>query len=126
MVSRGRLDEHYSQLATTFTRIALFIFDANQTLCHRNGCLLWQVGNCLPGVIGGVADRHSMPAERSSEKTSPSQPCFTPSIPSPGKNRLIGVGSTSQTEGGLLMLLPLDDRGGVAGAYEKSVSIGRR
>jgi len=44
---------------------------------------------------------------------------------SPGKNPFTGVGRMSQTEGGLLML-PVEDRGGVAGAYEKSVSMGRR
>jgi hypothetical protein len=76
--------------------------------------------------MGGLVDRHSMPADRSSEKTSPSQPCLTPSIPSFGKKAVIGVGRMSQKEGGLLVLLPVEDRGGVAGAYEKSVSIGRK
>jgi len=44
---------------------------------------------------------------------------------SPRKNPFTGVGKMSQTEGGLLTL-PVEDRGGVAGAYEKSVSMGRR
>lgn len=82
------------------------------------------------GVIGGEADRQSALAAKISEKTSPSQPCFTPSIPSLWKKRaLTGVGKTSQVDGGLLMLLPDEDRGGVAGANrrsEKSVSIGCR
>jgi len=79
------------------------------------------------GVMGGDAERHSAPADRISEKTSSSHPCFTPSIPSPAKNALTGVGTKSHMDGGLLMLLPDDDSGGVAGANrisEKSVSIG--
>lgn len=36
------------------------------------------------------------------------------------------MGKTSQDDGGLLMLLPHDDSGGVAGEKVKSVSIGRR
>lgn len=72
--------------------------------------------------MGGVADRHSIPAQRISENTSPSQPCFTPSMPSPAKNPFTGVGKNSHMEGGLLMLLPHVERGGVAGANEKSVS----
>jgi hypothetical protein len=81
------------------------------------------------GVIGGDADRQSAPAARISENTSSSQPCFTPSMPSPGKNAFNGVGKKSHVDGGLLTLLPEDDSGGVAGTYrisEKSVSIGCR
>ena len=83
--------------------------------------------DCLPGVIGGEVDLKSQPAARISEKTSSSHPCFTPSIPSAWKKPLTGVGRYSQVDGGLLMLLPDDERGGVAGVYgrpEKSVSIG--
>ena len=68
--------------------------------------------------MGGEAERHSRPAERSSEKTSPSQPCLTPSMPSPENMSCIGVGRTSHEEGGLLVLLPHDERGGVAGENE--------
>jgi hypothetical protein len=86
--------------------------------------------NDVPGVIGGEADRQSTPAARISEKTSPSQPCFTPSIPSIGKKApFTGVGKKSHVEGGLLMMLPDEDRGGVAGIKrksEKSVSMGCR
>lgn len=74
------------------------------------------------GVIGGEADRHSIPAHRISEKTSPSQPCFTPSMLSPGKKPFTGVGKNSHIESGLLMLLPQAERGGVAGTNEKSAS----
>jgi hypothetical protein len=69
------------------------------------------------GVMGGVVERHSRPAERISEKTSPSQPCLTPSMPSPGNMSCRGVGRTSYDEG-LLVLLPHDERGGVAGEKE--------
>lgn len=72
----------------------------------------------LPGVMGGLADRHSRPAARISERTSPSQPCFTPSIVSLGKMSNSGVDRKSQDDGGLLVPLPDDDRGGVAGAKE--------
>jgi hypothetical protein len=51
---------------------------------------------------------------------------LTPSIPSPAKNGRTGVGNTSHEEGGLLMLLPHDDSGGVAGENVKSVSMGWR
>jgi len=81
------------------------------------------------GVIGGEADLHSTPEARISENTSSSQPCLTPSMPSLGKKALTGVGRTSHVDGGLLMLLPDEDRGGVAGANrisEKSVSMGCR
>ena len=47
--------------------------------------------NYLPGVMGGEVDLKSAPAARISEKTSPSQPCFTPSMPSPGKKASKGV-----------------------------------
>lgn len=72
----------------------------------------------LPGVMGGVADRHSKPAARISENTSPSQPCLTPSMPSPAKKSWRGVGIISHVDGGLLTVLPDEDRGGVAGANE--------
>lgn len=70
------------------------------------------------GVMGGVAERHSRPAERISEKTSPSQPCLTPSMVSLGKMSRSGVGRISELDGGLLTVLPDDDRGGVAGVNE--------
>jgi len=82
------------------------------------------------GLIGGDADRVQSPPARISENTSSSQPCFTPSNPSPWKNApFTGVGKMSQVEGGLLIALPDDDSGGVAGANrisEKSVSKGWR
>jgi hypothetical protein len=82
------------------------------------------------GVMGGDADRVQSPPARISENTSSSQPILTPSRPSPWKNVLFtGVGRNSQLDGGLLMALPDDDNGGVAGANrmsEKSVSNGCR
>ena len=79
--------------------------------------------------MGGDADRHSAPADRISEHTSPSHPSLTPSIPCGEKKALTGVGMRSPNDGGLLALLPDEDSGGVAGANrmsEKSVSMGWR
>src|SRR4051812_48470408 len=110
MASRTRLNEHYSITVSNHAR-PLLEHVLGARISHATRDVL-HVRKYLPGVIGGVVDLHSIPAERSSEKTSPSQPCLTPSIPSPGKNPLRGVGIMSHTEGGLLMLLPVEDRGG--------------
>jgi hypothetical protein len=72
----------------------------------------------LPGVIGGDPNRFQSPLVRFSDRTSPSQPSFTPSknsrpniLPLP----LTGVGSIPQLDGGLLIELPDVESGGVDG-----------
>lgn len=70
----------------------------------------------LPGVRGGEQQRVQSPPARISDCTSPSQPSFTPSMFSRAKKGpATGVGRTSQVDGGLLMVLPDTERGGVEG-----------
>lgn len=82
------------------------------------------------GVMGGESQRDQSGLARISVCTSVSQPSLTPSTFSKAKKQsLIGVCRVPLADGGLLMELPDDDKGGVEGkeyssALMKRVSIG--
>ena len=70
----------------------------------------------VPGVKGGEQHRVQSPPARISLCTSPSHPSFTPIILSSPRNEPVtGVGRIPQVEGGLLLVLPDEDNGGVDG-----------
>jgi len=72
--------------------------------------------NTATGVIWGEFDRVQSGLARISICTSFSHPSLTPSTFSDGKKEpFTGVWSTPQVDGGLLMVLPDVDRGGVVG-----------
>ena len=79
----------------------------------------------IPGFICGEPQKLKSPA-KISEFTSSSQPSFTPSKPStPKKAPLTGVGNNPHVDGGLLIALADEERGGVDGKlYIKEVSRG--
>ena len=70
----------------------------------------------VPGVMGGDAELVHSSLTSISEKTSSSHPAFIPSIFWEWKPPLTGVGRISALDGGLLIALPEDERGGVEGA----------
>jgi hypothetical protein len=70
----------------------------------------------VPGVMGGDAELVHSSLASISEKTSSSHPAFTPSMFWEWKPPLTGVGRISALDGGLLIALPEDERGGVEGA----------
>lgn len=75
--------------------------------------------NDLPGVIGGETERLQSTFAKLSAYMSASRPSFTTSYGwKPKYGPLIGVGRVMELAGGLLMVLPDVDKGGVDGAYE--------
>lgn len=105
------------------------MYDHNSVPSDSGSPILWRelqdrktakaiVISCFdsPGVNGGEFDRAQSQFARSSDSTSPSHPSFTPSMLSRRKYPpFTGVCSTPQLDGGLLIVLPDVDRGGVAG-----------
>lgn len=93
-------------------RFALWLVSRVPRLAHDET----EGGFMNTGVNGGEVERDQSKLASISVCTSPWHPSFTPSILSRGKKPpFTGVGSRPQLDGGLLVVLPDVDSGGVDG-----------